>query len=135
MNNSLLFIEKHYSKPTVSTITFIFLHMSSEHYCFVFLFFFGYMQKSQYLVCWNQHIPNEKQKYSRWNRSTLGGILDSRFHQKLVPFTDSICFYPLFHWKCWNETWFTFHICHNFLKVGGCLNYDGFVINVYVIIS
>ena len=25
-------------------------------------------------------------------------------------------------------------IHHNFLKVGGCLNYDSFVINIYVII-
>ena len=31
MNDSL-FLEKHYSKPTVITFTFIFLHMSSEHY-------------------------------------------------------------------------------------------------------
>ena len=37
MNNSL-FIEKHYSKPTVITFTIIFLHMSSEHFCFVCLF-------------------------------------------------------------------------------------------------
>ena len=36
MNNSL-FIEKHNFKPTVITFTFIFLHMSSEHYC-VFVF-------------------------------------------------------------------------------------------------
>ena len=36
MNDSL-FLEKHYSKPTVITFTFIFLHMSSEHYC-VFVF-------------------------------------------------------------------------------------------------
>ena len=27
-----------------------------------------------------------------------------------------------------------FDICHNYLKVGGCLNYDSFVINIYVII-
>ena len=25
-------------------------------------------------------------------------------------------------------------IRHNYLKVGGCLNYDSFVINIYVII-
>ena len=25
-------------------------------------------------------------------------------------------------------------ICHNYLKVGGCLNYDSFVIKIYVII-
>ena len=27
-----------------------------------------------------------------------------------------------------------FDICHNYLKVGGCLNYDGFDINIYVMI-
>ena len=37
MNNSL-FIKKCYSKPTVITFTFIFLHMSSEHYCFACLY-------------------------------------------------------------------------------------------------
>ena len=31
MNDSLI-LDKHYSKPTVITFTFIFLHMSSEHY-------------------------------------------------------------------------------------------------------
>ena len=36
MNNSL-FIEKHNFKPTVITFTFLFSHMSSEHYC-VFVF-------------------------------------------------------------------------------------------------
>ena len=37
INNSL-FIEKQYSKPTVITFTIIFLHMSSENYCFVYLY-------------------------------------------------------------------------------------------------
>ena len=37
MNDSL-FIEKHYSKPTVITFIFIFLHMSSERYFFVLVF-------------------------------------------------------------------------------------------------
>ena len=36
INNSV-FIGKHYYKLTVITFTFIFLHMSSEHYC-VFVF-------------------------------------------------------------------------------------------------
>ena len=27
-----------------------------------------------------------------------------------------------------------FDICHNYLKVGGCLNFDSFVINIHVII-
>ena len=27
-----------------------------------------------------------------------------------------------------------FEICHNYLKAGGHLNYDSFVINIYVII-
>ena len=32
-------------------------------------------------------------------------------------------------------TQFNFDICHNYLKVGRCLNYDNFVINLYVIIN
>ena len=38
MNNSL-FIEKQFSKPTVITFTFIFLHKSSKHYYFVVYIF------------------------------------------------------------------------------------------------
>ena len=29
---------------------------------------------------------------------------------------------------------FNLDICHNYLKVGGCLNYGSFVINIHVII-
>ena len=36
--NDSLFLEKHYSKPTVITFIFIFLLMSSEIYCVVCLF-------------------------------------------------------------------------------------------------
>jgi len=47
---------------------------------------------------------------------------------------------PFIHFSIKNDeyeatgTEINFDICHNYLKVGGCLNYDSFVINVYVII-
>ena len=84
------FIEKHWAKSTVITFTFIFLHVSSEHFCFVCL-----------------------------------SLMNLNFIEYKVPV------YLLFHWKCWK---INFHNCHNYLKVGGCLYFDCFVINIYVII-
>ena len=53
MNNSL-FIEKHNFKPTVITFTFIFSHMSSEHYCvFVFDEFDFFFNLKCLLICFS----------------------------------------------------------------------------------
>ena len=57
-------------------------------------------------------------------------LMDLNFIEFKVPFSFT---FPL---KMLNEatgTEINFDICHNYMKVGWCLNYDSLVINFYVI--